>query len=513
MILDRHSMITLGRVLVAVAVLTSTLVASLAESYELGFSTYIGGSGEGQVRDVTVDQHGNVYISGGTSSADFPRTVGQAHQGSYDVFVVKYDKRGQLIWSRLLGGPNYDRAYAVEVDEQGYVYLGGRAGPGYPTTPNAVQPQFGGDSNPNALYGLQDGFVTKLSPDGTQVVWSTFFGGNDRGFFRDIDIDDMGNVYGALCANSVVNPHITLGAYFTNRPSSPSFGIVTKISSDGTDVIWASYLGGQDGGYSFGTPSIRVDDQGYVVVASHTASASMPTTSGAYDRVKNGNSDMHIAKFLPDGSDLVFATYLGGSDIEYGDTHNLALDANGDIIVAATTKSADFPVTSGSFQSLHGGNGGQYSQLGDGFIARLSPDGSRLLAATFYGGSSGEGLEGVGVDSEGNIYVSGGTYSTNLPVAGSLFGPNSIGSGRPDAFVAKFSADLSKLIFGTCIGGSNWDLGLTTPAESDGALYLAGETKSSDFPTGDAVDNDLSGTKNGILVRIDIPPSTLDRNR
>jgi hypothetical protein len=480
--------------------ITRAPAGPLAQSYSCGFATYVGGSAEGQVRDVAVDRSGNVYIAGGTGSSDFPRTGGAPHQGSYDVFVVKYSSAGRLLWSRLIGGPNYDRAYAIEVDDRGYVYLGGRAGPGYPVTPGVVQARFGGDSNPNRAYGLQDGFVTKLSPDGAHIIWSTFFGGNDRGILRDIDVDDAGNVYGALTGNSVDNPHVSKGAFATKRPS-PNFGVVAKISADGTKVLWASYLGGTDGQYAFGTPSIRVDDEGYVVVVSHAACGDMPTTAGAYHRTKAGQSDMHIAKFLPDGSDLVFATYLGGSDIEYGDTHNAALAADGSVIVAATTKSADFPVTEGAAQTRYGGSGGGYNQQGDGFIAKLSADGTTLLASTFYGGTSGEGLEGVAVDPQGSIYVSGGTYSTDMPITAAGRRPASLGPRRPDCCAAKFAPDLTRMLYSTCFGGSDWDLGLAVAVDSNGVFYMTGETKSADFPTLKPMDGSLSGGKNGLLVQ------------
>ena len=102
--------------------------------------------------------------------------------------------------------------YAVEVDKQGYVYVGGRAGDGFPTTEGAIQPNFGGDSDINRAYGPQDGFIAKLSPSGKQLIWATYFGGNDGSFFRDIDIDSQGNVYGAMTRVSSPNPHITPGA-------------------------------------------------------------------------------------------------------------------------------------------------------------------------------------------------------------------------------------------------------------------------------------------------------------
>ncbi len=105
--------------------------------YALDFSTYLGGQAGDQLRDVAVDGAGNIYVAGGTSSTGFHRTVGSPHQGAMDAMVMKFNPSGQLAWSRLLGGPSYDRAYAIEVDDDGNVYVAGRAGPGFPTTPSS----------------------------------------------------------------------------------------------------------------------------------------------------------------------------------------------------------------------------------------------------------------------------------------------------------------------------------------------------------------------------------------
>jgi hypothetical protein len=172
----------------------------------LEFATYLGGSGGENFRDVVVDANSNIYVTGGTSSSDFPTTPGAYDRtfatggsdlgsaGPMDVFVSKFSPSGQLVWSTYLGGPNYDRAYAIEVDAQGHVYLAGRAGPGFPTSPGVLQPNFAGDSGPAGAYGKQDGFVAKLSPDGSQLLWATYFGEAGGGFIRDLDIDSARRV-------------------------------------------------------------------------------------------------------------------------------------------------------------------------------------------------------------------------------------------------------------------------------------------------------------------------------
>ena len=164
-------------------------------SYDLSFSTYHGGKGEGS-RDVATDGAGNIYVTGGvfsglpTAASAYDKTA----NGNSDVFISKFDAAGNLVWSTYLGGPNYDRAYAIEVDVGGYVYVAGRAGEKFPTTPGVVQPNFGGDVKPTRMYGAQDAFVTKLSPDGSQLIWSTYFGSDGNDTARDMDIDKEGNV-------------------------------------------------------------------------------------------------------------------------------------------------------------------------------------------------------------------------------------------------------------------------------------------------------------------------------
>src|SRR5688572_11695421 len=143
------------------------------------WSTYFGGHGTTNLRDVVVDKSHNFYIAGGTSAPDFPTTAGaydSTANGNWDAFVAKFNSSGQLIWSTLFGGPNYDRAYAIELDSQGNVVIAGRAGENFPTTAGALQPTFSGDNNINSLYGKQDGFITRFSPDGGQLLSSTYVG-------------------------------------------------------------------------------------------------------------------------------------------------------------------------------------------------------------------------------------------------------------------------------------------------------------------------------------------------
>lgn len=497
-----------------------------AEPFVVQWSTFLGGKETEQARDVAVDTHGAIHIVGGTGSSDFPRTIGSPHQGSYDVFVTRISPQGKVVWSRLLGGPGYDRAYAVEVDQQGNVYVGGRAGPGYPTTANVLQPDFGGDSTPNDLYGPQDGFVTKLSPDGA-IVWSTFFGGNDPGFFRDIDIDPQGTVYGALTGVSVDDPnqHISSGAFLATIHNH-RVGVLARIRSDGQRVIWATYIGMPlpntklHNTSSFETPTVRYHSSGFVYATGGTNNPNMPTGSGTFATL-HGPSDEHVVKFSDDGV-FEWGAYVGGSDVEYADTHNLAVDKAGNVIVAATTKSPDLCAgTPGGFQTAYGGSGGNFNQVGDGFLKKISADGKHFVACTYLGGNSGEGLEGVALDGQDNVYVSGGTHSKDFPLTDAL--PPNRGSAS-DLFAAKFSADFSSLLFSKAFGGSissgiktPWymcergrDLGLAIAVFSEHLFYVVGESCAPDFPTVDPIDPTLDGAKDTIFIAYGKPSNAAD---
>lgn len=169
------------------------------------FSTYLGGVNEDYIRDVAIDSQGNIYITGGTDSDNFPTTQGAYDRtygtgvacaviggaGVMDVFVTKLTPSGQIIWSTYLGGPCYDRAYGIEVDSQGYVYLTGRAGRGFPTTSGTFQPAFNGYNQ--GAYGEENAFVAKISPDGSQLVWASYFGTNDGN--RDLALDQNGDIF------------------------------------------------------------------------------------------------------------------------------------------------------------------------------------------------------------------------------------------------------------------------------------------------------------------------------
>ena len=481
----------------------------MADSFELSFSTYLGGSGKANgARAVAVDGQGNIYISGGTSSPNFPTTPGAydrtfdgsgtsaGNSGPMAAFVTKLSPSGQMIWSTLVGGPNHDRTYAIQVDSQGSVYIAGRAGEFFPTTPGAVQPNFGGDTNPNVGYGKQDGFITKLSADGSQVLWSTYLGTQDGSFIRDMTIDDQGNVYVSMNGLSVASPYVTAGAFQTTHGGNMD-GFVGKISANGSSVVWGSYLGGSGKDIA---PSIRLDSTGHVLVDGSTGSADFPVTPGAYQQTLRGSLDAFVAKFLPDGSDLVYATYLGGSgDDGAAGKHGLAVDVAGNAYVVGHTMSTDFPTTPGAMQTTHaGGLTGTWEQTGDRFIAKLSPDGAQLLASTYLGGGARDGGEGIVIDDQGRVYLSGFTYSDGFPLTADAI--QTVRDGLRDGTPFVLSADFAQAVFSSYMGGNDEDNFRAIAMGSDGSFVIVGDTQSADWPVLNALQPSSGGGGNDVIV-------------
>ena len=491
-----------------------------AQDYEFSFSTYMGGSGHDAARAVAIDEQGNIFVAGGTKSANFPTTPGVydrtyntggrsvGSRGPMDVFVTKLDSAGRMVWSTFLGGPNYDRAYTVRVDAEGFVYVAGRAGEGFPTTPESVQPEFAGDIRPNRAYGKQDGFITKLSPDGSRIIWSTYFGTPGPAIIRDIDLDAERNIYVTMIGLSYPSPHVTRGA-FQERPPGGEDSFIAKVSSDGSRVVWGTYLGGSGRDFA---PSIQVDAAGHAFVAGSNFSTDFPTTVGSFQRKLGGKEDAFVVKFSADGSRLLYSTFIGGSQEDgAAGKHGLAIDNAGRAYAIGFTSSVDFPTTPQAFQRQYkGGTKGNWRQTGDRFLAVLSVDGSRLEAATLLGGEARDGGEGIDVDTNGRIYLGGFTYSRDFPITKNAFQSRYQGAAKPhgpvwgggDGTAVVLTPDLQSILFSTYMSGSGEDMFRACVVSAQGDLILVGSTTSEDWPTKNAIQSYATGLVDVIVVKI-----------
>lgn len=497
-------------IVLASKVFTTTHFASAQTAqYNIEFSTYLGGSDYDSLRDITADSDGNIYVTGGTGSIDFPTTTGPAfnngpcsssgNAGARDVFITKYSPTGQVIWSRLLGGPCYDRAYAIEVDSGGNVYVGGRAGDGFPVTPNAFQTQFMGGQTPGH-YGYQDAFAAKISADGQQVIFATYFGSSDNDIFRDIDITSTGEVYGVGNQGDTTNGVYTnyVQSRFVNTPPGGIDTYLVKISSDASQLLWVRFVAGS-GDDGFG-PSVRVDKNDTPYIYLGTKSDDMPVSPNAYQSSRAGGVDGFVAKVEKDGSALIYGTYLGGSKEEGGETHNLEVDDSGNTIISMSSFSPDYPITPGAFQENYAGAfSGGWRVEGDHVVSKISADGTQLLSSTFVGGDLSDAAEGVAVDSYGNIYAAGHTSSSDFPTTSNAFQRTSNGGLEAYGFV--LNSDSTNLNYSTLMGTLGNDAFRTATIDSNNNFIVAGETNSSSWPLVNAYQTYGGGTGDSIIVK------------
>ena len=458
----------------------------------LGFSTFFGGNDGDQVRDIVTDGAGNIYVVGGTRSKDFPTTTGafdRTHNGDMDIFVAKFTAAGSLVWSTFVGGPNYDRAYAVEIAPGGDVVIAGRAGAQMPGLTGSFGPTFKGGTQVGG-YGAQDGFVCKLSGDGKVVRFCGYVGTLDEHIVRDIAVDPLGNIYAVhLATKSGIPPAWTLGGYQAAFPGE-STNLILKISPDGKTILGGTWFGGS--GNEGGTGTIRwAGNRVYMV--STTASPNLPTPGG-FDHTLGGAEDLYLAVFTDNLRSLVFATYVGGSNLERGETHNAIVDGQGNTFVGAATASTDIPGAATGFQKTNGGGD-------DGFVMKVSPTGS-LLAATYVGGSGNDAFQGLAVTSFGRVFLSTITTSPNFPVT--QFGLGTISGSSAGIVVLSF--DLKSLLASRLLGGSQADEARAIALAPDGSVSLAGMTSSFNWYRVNAFQSSYGGGNlDGVIFRFTLP--------
>ena len=367
-----------------------------------------------------------------------------------------------LLYATFLGGNSSELAYDIAVDTSGSVYLvGSTQSSGFPTGP-------GYDTDHN---GGTDAFVVKLNPDGSNLVYATFLGGSGRDEGRGIAVDGSGNAYVTGYTNSSNFP-TTSGSYDTSYNGGYEMGDVflVKLNVNGSTLEYATFLGGSSDDLSY---SITVDASSEAYVTGYTSSSNFPTIPGSYDDTHNGDWDVFVVKLNPGGSNLVYATFLGGSDRDEG--HGIAVDGSGNAYVTGHTSSSNFPTTSGSYDTSY--SHAQY----DAFVAKLNPSGNSLVYSTFLGNYGWTEGRDIAVDSNGNAYITGYYAGSNYPTTPGSYDPSYNGDG--DAFVTKLNASGSGLMYSTFLGGSGMDGGHSITVDSSGNAYVTGETESSNFPT------------------------------
>jgi hypothetical protein len=402
------------------------LVRLSADGSRILAATYFGGSRqERNVYGMGLDREGNVVITSATRSPDLRTTEG-CFQPKYggppsDWFAAKLTADLQrLLWCTYVGGAKDESPRGgLALDRQDHVYIvGGTASPDFPTTPAVVQ---------RDRRGERDAAVVKLRPDGSGLVFGTLLGGNGWDGLMGVRVDPLGHVYVAGHTRSTDFPG-------TSGAPQPGLGgqsdcFLAKLTADAGQLVYASYLGGEENEFAEHRPWLAPD--GSVLLTGVTGSADFPTTVRACQRELKGKTDGFLTKLSADGRRFVFSTLLGGSD---GEFYLMPTpDAEGNVFLVGTTRSRDFPATDDCLQSEFAGSDGKWD--GDGALAVLSGDGSQLRYATYLGGSGADLVRSVALGPRGELYLVGSTTSKDFPVT-----PNAVQTaleGKSDAFVVK----------------------------------------------------------------------------
>ncbi len=316
-------------------------------------SSYAGGNGEDVGTGIALDSTGNIYGIGYTSSTDLQtiNSIQPFNAGGYDAYVLKLSPTGNsILFSTYVGGTGDDFGNAIAVDSLGYVYAIGDTNSTNLTTVNALQ---------SFNAGGFDAFLAKLTPSGTNIVFSTYAGGNGDDSGSRIALDGSGNIYAVGYTNSTNFPLITNAVQPNKAAGYDAF--IAKLNTNGTTIFYSTFLGGNssDAGYD-----IAIDSAGSAYIIGETSSTDFPLNQPLQSS-NGGARDVFVTKLSPTGSTILFSTYLGGSADESG--YGIAADGSGRAYLTGRTTSTNFP-TANPVQLSQGGS--------DAFIASILTTGT-----------------------------------------------------------------------------------------------------------------------------------------
>jgi Beta-propeller repeat len=462
----------------------------------LEWSTYLGGSSLDLVFDMVTDSNGAIFVTGDTTSPDFPVSQG-TFGGTSDAFVAKYDANGQMIWASYLGGGANEDGKVIALTSSGSILLAGITGSSdFPITAGVI------DSN----FVNGESYVAQLSADGTTIEWATFLGGDLGDEIWAMEVDVNGNITVAGETESDNFP-VTGGAYDISFNGTPTDLFVSRLNSDATNLVWSTFIGGAGQDES---RDLALDASGAVVLGGYTNAADFPTTLGAYSRSFLGGGfnqeDAFVLKLKNDGSNLIWSTFIAGTDED--EVTDLSLDLAGNIVLTGWTSSTDFPVVAGSFDLTPNGDK-------DAFLATLSADGSALLYGSYFGGSGLDEAQALALDANGAAVFAGNSSSNNLPsIAGSYDSIYNGGGFGDDGFLAVIELNLTgagDLKYSSYFGGALGSDSIQAVAISaSGDVILAGGTTSSDFhTTPGASDESFNGMVDAFLAVLDMAPGPI----
>jgi hypothetical protein len=385
-----------------------------------------------------------------------------------------------LVYIQPLGGSGYDAGSDIAIDAAGNAYIVGATDSVNFPVRNAFQP------NDNPDY---DAFVAKLNPAGSQIVYSTYLGGNGYDWGDGIAVDTAGNAYVVGHTTSTNFP--TLNAFQPTR-SGPGDAFVVKLGATGSSLIYATYLGGKDLDEAY---AIALDANRNAYVTGMTRSGNFPTHNAYQPAHANpGANDAFVTKLSATGSTLAYSTFLGGNGADSG--RGIALDAGRNAYITGETSSTTFPTRN----PLQGANEGE----SDAFVTKLNAAGSNLVYSTYLGGEGHDASNDIALDTDRNAYITGRTDSVHFPVENPL---SSLPGGMTDGFVSKINTAGSALVYSTYLGGLDEDRANGIAVDTARNAYVTGHTSSLNFPTVPCQENNCLPVIHGNAFVVKLVPT------
>lgn len=483
------------------------------------YAGYFGTSAFDRGLGISVHAGGHAYITGETTDPDTEDT---------DAYVAKIALDGSgYDYISFVGGDWYDGAYDIAVDAAGHAYITGPTMSDEDSFPLTMGPDL-------SFNGTMDVLVAKLSPEGDDLVYAGYLGGELTDFGEGIRVDDSGAVYlhGIALSTQATFP-VKVGPDLTFNGESDAFVAKIRPVPDAADVadnvVYAGYIGGdrsditllQQGTWStLSSGHIGIDAEGALYVSGQTTSAedTFPGGEGFGDlpgaqQAWSGGWDAYVVKIAPDGGQLEYATYVGGDGTETG--KGMVIDEGGHAFFTGYTDSTEdsLPVTVGPDLSANGDL--------DVFVGKLAPDGAAFDFLGFFGGDDVDAADSITLDAEGRPIIVGYTESLpgSFPVKN---GPddthNDLEDGAGDAFVARLLPDPSapelvdNVDFAGYIGGAAYDQAFWVGLDGAGAVYVVGDTESGpeSFPNGEGLgdlpgpNRDLPGGGDGFVIKLGV---------
>jgi hypothetical protein len=471
------------------------------------YATYLGGLADDQAAGVAVDSLGSAYVTGWTQSANFPLASAATGDSGTNGFVAKLDVSGStLVYVDFIGGSggNDDNPTAIALDSSNNAYVTGYTCSGDFPIVNGFQ---------SSMTACSDGFISKLSADGSSLLYSTYLGGSSQTQAFGIAVDASQNMYVAgetYALDFPMQNAVQPSAMPNSQGYYGDYGFVTALTADGSTLIYSTYLAGSSNvaeqcyyGTCWPSPytqlsGIALDSSANAYLTGSTNTYNFPTSASAYMPSQNSPNDAQIGfvSELSSSGSLVYSTYFGSNNGDPTYPTAIAVDSSGSAYLTGWGYSdGSFPITTPNLCDP-----GTYGwSCSYGFIAKFNPTGTALVYSTFLPPNNNSFPQALALDAQDDAYVVGYVYGPGMTTVN----PIEAYTNQYDVLLTEIDPTGAIQLFSTYLGGNGYDYPTGIALDASGSMYVVGYTDSSDFPvTAAALQNTLGGNNDAFVAKI-----------